>query len=359
MVVLIHPTILRLPCTKYAAFEMVYMNKSLKGHLIQRDCNVTDVECMKKCIEHVKCQSYNTNRSSRVCELSSKAIASDAGTQLSDDPGWVYKSTDYKNKLVSTHFFENVPRVFSNDGLTTDSILVCFDQLVYTNHSASEPSCEWKKELGFILCRAKWNVPLWFHFSVTLYAWVFRAPSWDGKWSWFSPRLCLYVLLFLFPKVGPVCNNLKPCLPNYLCKDTCTAPFYECLHCHEGLHCDKPIGMFLSIYRSLPLFTKMHVEVLSRLLDFRKSTLLSLPIVCISRWLLFLSVLFRSSFSELYVNETAARCLARLLNLVSKFSHFYEASGWDTPGCMNVLSMILPRQRIMPIYMLVASKAIW
>ena len=93
-------TILRLPCMKYAFFNVLHNNKVLQGHVIQRAVDTNDVQCTGKCIQHEKCRSYNINRDLKICELNSKAL-SDVGIQLSDKTGWSYKSTDYKAKLVS------------------------------------------------------------------------------------------------------------------------------------------------------------------------------------------------------------------------------------------------------------------
>ena len=79
---------------------MLYNNKVLQGHVIQRAVDTNDVQCTEKCIQHEKCRSYNINRDLKICELSSKAL-NDVDIQLSDKPGWIYKSTDFKDKLVS------------------------------------------------------------------------------------------------------------------------------------------------------------------------------------------------------------------------------------------------------------------
>ena len=96
---IVYATILRLPCMKYADFDVFHMDKALIGHLIRIDNGLNDVQCMAKCIEHVKCRSYNIQRDKQVCELNAKAFG-DVNTQLTVKPGWVYKSTDYNNKLV-------------------------------------------------------------------------------------------------------------------------------------------------------------------------------------------------------------------------------------------------------------------
>ena len=95
----VYATILRLPCMKYADFDVFHIDKALIGHLIRIDNGLNDVQCMAKCIEHAKCRSYNIQRDRQICELNDKAFG-DVNTQLTDKPGWVYKSTDYNNKLV-------------------------------------------------------------------------------------------------------------------------------------------------------------------------------------------------------------------------------------------------------------------
>ena len=102
-IVVLNATVLRLPCMTYADFDVVFINKSLKGYLIRKDEGLNHVQCMVKCIEHAECRSYNTNGHLQMCELNTKAFG-DAGTTLSDEPGWVHKSTDYSNKLVSMKF---------------------------------------------------------------------------------------------------------------------------------------------------------------------------------------------------------------------------------------------------------------
>ena len=47
-------------------------------------------------------------------------------------------------------------------------------------------------------------------------------------------------------QVGPTCKELKPCDPGVVCKNICTAPFYECVPCDKNqqeLFCKKPTGM--------------------------------------------------------------------------------------------------------------------
>ena len=98
----VHTTILRLPCLKYADFSVYYKNKALRGHLLYRDFAVDDLQCMAKCAQHAKCKSYNINKEKQICELNAKTYG-EANTQLSDEEGWLYKSTDYDSKLVSVH----------------------------------------------------------------------------------------------------------------------------------------------------------------------------------------------------------------------------------------------------------------
>ena len=94
-----HATILRLPCLQYANFKILYNDKVLQGYVIHRAIDTNDVQCTEKCIQHEKCRSYNINRDLKICELNAKAL-SDVDIQLSDKPGWIYKSTDHREKLV-------------------------------------------------------------------------------------------------------------------------------------------------------------------------------------------------------------------------------------------------------------------
>ena len=99
-----HTTILRLPCTTYAEFNVFLINKALKGHVIHRESGLNDVQCMEKCIQFTKCRSYNLNRSLKLCELNAKTLG-DNETELSDEHGWIYKSTDYNSKLVTQFMY--------------------------------------------------------------------------------------------------------------------------------------------------------------------------------------------------------------------------------------------------------------
>ena len=97
-------TILRLPCDTFAEFRIFSIGKRLTGHVLRTDKGLEDGQCMMKCVEHRKCRSYNLNVKDKICELNSKAHA-DNGTMLADETDWIYKSTDYKNLLVSIHDF--------------------------------------------------------------------------------------------------------------------------------------------------------------------------------------------------------------------------------------------------------------
>ena len=92
--------ILRLPCLDHADFTVVHEHKFLKGSVIAIHRGVTDISCMIKCVEHQKCKSYNIDRASGECQLNSKVVG-DADSMLSDGNGWIYKSTDYNETLVS------------------------------------------------------------------------------------------------------------------------------------------------------------------------------------------------------------------------------------------------------------------
>ena len=63
--------------------------------------------------------------------------------------------------------------------------------------------------------------------------------------KWIDKQKIILLSWRILLQVGPTCKSLDPCGPNILCRDTCEAPFYECVHCdnqHYGLHCDKPKG---------------------------------------------------------------------------------------------------------------------
>ena len=92
--------ILRLPCLDHADFTVVHEHKFLKGGVIATHHGVTDISRMIKCVEHQECRSYNIDRASGECQLNSKVVG-DAESMLSDGNGWLYKSTDYSETLVS------------------------------------------------------------------------------------------------------------------------------------------------------------------------------------------------------------------------------------------------------------------
>eukprot|EP00794_Sanderia_malayensis_P017390 gene17390-19132_t len=92
-------TILRLPCGKYANFSISALGKKLQGHVIMEERNTDNVQCTQKCVEQPKCRSYNLNIDEKICQLNSKALI-DNNTSLIQQPGWVYRSTDYNYTLV-------------------------------------------------------------------------------------------------------------------------------------------------------------------------------------------------------------------------------------------------------------------
>ena len=96
-------TILRLPCTVFADFNVIHLGKRLLEHVLMSFNGLQDTECMVKCVKNEKCRSYNTNRKDGRCEINGKALA-DSGTLLKTDPNWVYKSTNYSLNLVCGHF---------------------------------------------------------------------------------------------------------------------------------------------------------------------------------------------------------------------------------------------------------------
>ena len=71
--------------------------------MIRTDYGITDVQCMVKCIELKSCRSYNINTKNMICELNGKAHV-DEGTSLASDGNWMYKTTKFDSKLVSSFF---------------------------------------------------------------------------------------------------------------------------------------------------------------------------------------------------------------------------------------------------------------
>ena len=98
----IRTTILRLPCTNFAEFKVFHPNKILKGVVLRSETGLNDAQCMVKCIELHKCQSYNININAGICQLNSESERGNV-TKLSDAPGWLYKSTDFSDKLVTIY----------------------------------------------------------------------------------------------------------------------------------------------------------------------------------------------------------------------------------------------------------------
>ena len=92
-------TILRLPCFTQADFKIFEIDKRLKGNIISTHYDTSDVQCTVLCVENRKCRSYNIHVAKMICELNSKALI-DNGTKLTDDMGWVYKSTNYSDLYV-------------------------------------------------------------------------------------------------------------------------------------------------------------------------------------------------------------------------------------------------------------------
>ena len=71
----------------------------LKGFVIKSETGMNDAQCMVKCMELPKCQSYNIKYDAGICQLNSKSEMG-SSAKLSDVPGWLYKSTDVNDKLV-------------------------------------------------------------------------------------------------------------------------------------------------------------------------------------------------------------------------------------------------------------------
>ncbi|XP_065053929.1 protein jagged-1a-like [Rhopilema esculentum] len=124
--------ILRIPCMIDAVFDVVFFDKRLQGNSLAVFNSIDDQGCTLKCAENHKCTSYNYQWIDKTCEIYQKHVQQDNSTDLLDANGWIFKTTNYSNKLI-----------------------------------------------------------------------------------------------------GPTCNSLKPCDPEDLCLDTCSPPFYECIHCQS------------------------------------------------------------------------------------------------------------------------------
>ncbi|XP_065051844.1 uncharacterized protein LOC135681343 [Rhopilema esculentum] len=124
--------ILRLPCMIDAVFDVVFIDKRFQGDSLAVFNSIDDQGCTLKCAENHKCTSYNYQWINKTCEILQKYVQQDNSTDLLEANGWIFKTTNYSNKLI-----------------------------------------------------------------------------------------------------GPTCNSLKPCDPEDLCLDTCSPPFYECIHCQS------------------------------------------------------------------------------------------------------------------------------
>ncbi|XP_065051699.1 uncharacterized protein LOC135681253 [Rhopilema esculentum] len=124
--------ILRLPCMIDAVFDVVFIDKRLQGDILAVFNSIDDQGCTLKCAQNHECTSYNYQWINKTCEILQKHVQQDNSTDLLDANGWIFKTTNYSNKLI-----------------------------------------------------------------------------------------------------GPTCNSLKPCDPEDLCLDTCSPPFYECIHCQS------------------------------------------------------------------------------------------------------------------------------
>ena len=91
--------ILRMWCETYADFTIFKREKGLDGSPLKEISNTNDRGCMRLCVQHPKCRSYNVERTASKCELNSKALG-DENALLVSRPGWIYKSTDYSSTLV-------------------------------------------------------------------------------------------------------------------------------------------------------------------------------------------------------------------------------------------------------------------
>ena len=95
------PLILRLPCGNiYADFVIAKFGHFLQRSVIKTIKGITDAQCTAECAEHPLCRSYNIHRENKICELNSKKDG-DFNVTLIPSAGWVYKSTDYNETLVS------------------------------------------------------------------------------------------------------------------------------------------------------------------------------------------------------------------------------------------------------------------
>ena len=93
--------ILRLPCMIDAVFDVIFIDKRLQGDSLAVFNSIDDQGCTLKCAENQKCTSYNYQWMEKTCQIFQKHVQQNNSTDLLDDNGWIFKTTNYSNKLVS------------------------------------------------------------------------------------------------------------------------------------------------------------------------------------------------------------------------------------------------------------------
>ena len=93
--------ILRLPCMIDAVFDVIFIDKRLQGKSLAVFNSIDDQGCTLKCAENHKCTSYNYQWMEKTCQILQKHVQQDNSTDLLDENGWIFKTTNYSNKLVS------------------------------------------------------------------------------------------------------------------------------------------------------------------------------------------------------------------------------------------------------------------
>ena len=94
--------ILRTSCIIEANFAVVHQGKILQNAALVTLTGMSEIEYEGACVENEACKSINFHSSSKTCVINSKSLAND-GASLVSDTGWIYKSTDYNEKLVRCH----------------------------------------------------------------------------------------------------------------------------------------------------------------------------------------------------------------------------------------------------------------
>ena len=92
--------ILRLECKSYADFNIVLHNLSDVGSILKSIVTKGLRRCLLSCISLSECKAVNYNEVDSKCELVGRGL----NKNLTEKSGWVYLTTDEKEKKVKLSF---------------------------------------------------------------------------------------------------------------------------------------------------------------------------------------------------------------------------------------------------------------